>query len=25
MIINGKGLVSAPLYLFEKFFEWHCH
>jgi transposase len=22
MIINGLGLVSAPLYLFYKFFEW---
>ena len=22
MIINGLGLVSAPLYLFSKFFEW---
>jgi len=25
MILNGLGFVSAPLYLFEKFFERHCH
>jgi transposase len=25
MILNGLGFVSAPLYLFEKFFEGHCH
>ena len=22
MIINGLGMISAPLYLFSKFFEW---
>lgn len=25
MILNGLGFVSAPLYLFEKFFGRHCH
>ncbi|NEQ80368.1 MAG: DUF4277 domain-containing protein [Moorea sp. SIO2I5] len=25
MIINGLGLFSAPLYLFEKFFGRHCY
>jgi transposase len=24
MILNGLGFVSAPLYLFSRFFEWHC-
>jgi hypothetical protein len=25
MILNGLGLVSAPLYLFEQFFVGLCH
>ncbi|NET29420.1 DUF4277 domain-containing protein [Okeania sp. SIO1I7] len=25
ILLNGLGLVSSPLYLFNRFFLWNCH